>query len=422
MQSDKVPTLVLLGAGDPDYRGYALRALSQQYRVILIDQGPTDGQAAVVHRVLCVECHDPDAVLEALGSLELRVDGVLTYDEFCVEAAAEVAMRLGLPHNDPGAARRCRDKASMRKALAAAAVPSARSIPVVDVAGATAAASALGYPVVLKPSALAGSIGVVRVDHPDDLAGRFAESRSASHGTYGASTSAMLVEEYLDGPEVSVESVVWNGSVQVLAVTRKALGPAPYFEEIGHTVAPGEPLPEQEAIIGVAIAAHAALGVRWGGTHTELRLTSRGPRVIELAARPAGDLIPLLVRLTTGLDQTCLAAAALTRDGAALTRDGAAPLPPAVERRAAAVRFFYPPHDLELSSFELQEDALNQPWLHQFCCEARPGQELRLPPRGFLDRAGFAIVVGPTERVCQERLDEVSGGLRLTGKPLHQPA
>lgn len=401
--------LLLLSSGDPDYRGYALRAMGQEFSLVLADKPPFEWQNEHVGTMLPVQPGDADAVLDAVGSLEGTVDGVFTYNEFCVEAAAAVGTRLGLRQNTTETARLCRDKHLMRRAFAEAGVPSAASLPVRDLGEAQEAAARLGYPVVLKPSALAGSIGVVRVDRPEDLAERFAACRGSGHGTYGSAADLLLVEEYLDGPEVSVESVVRDGVVDIVALTRKRLGPAPYFEETGHAVAPGEPDAADPGIRAVAEAAHHALGVRWGATHTELRLTGRGPRVIELAVRPAGDLIPLLVRLATGTDLGCAAAAAMAG------REKA-PAPQARAGAAAAIRFFYPPHDMEFASVELPAGLRSCAWLYEFCCEVSPGQQLRLPPKGFLDRVGYAIATGNTIRECEDRLDSVADSIRISGR------
>lgn len=114
----------------------------------------------------------------------------------------------------------CRDKATSRRLFAEHDVPSATSTRVDTLAQATAAAFRTGFPVVLKPSSHAASIGVVRADTPEELpsAWRFA---SAGAGEQGPEGSGVLVEEYLFGPEISVECVTQHGVTTALAVTRK---------------------------------------------------------------------------------------------------------------------------------------------------------------------------------------------------------
>ena len=105
-----------------------------------------------------------------LDSVPGPVAGVFCYDEGLVHQAATVAAALGLPGSPPEAVAACRDKNATRSALALAGVPQPVSIGVHDLAEAAAAADKIGYPVVVKPRGLAGSMGVTLVHAPDELA------------------------------------------------------------------------------------------------------------------------------------------------------------------------------------------------------------------------------------------------------------
>ncbi|MFN8074245.1 MAG: ATP-grasp domain-containing protein [Kineosporiaceae bacterium] len=413
--------LLLIGAGDEHYRGYALASLSARAAVHVVDPRSPGWFEPLAASVLRVPAPSPeadgeddarraDAIVAAVRAGATPVSGVWTYDEFSVVTAAEVAQRLGVATSGPAVARRCRDKHLMREALAAAGVPSARHARVTGLAAALEAASAIGYPVVVKPVALAGSIGVALAADAEQLATAFAVASGSGHPVYGASGTTVLVEEYLDGPEVSVESVVDADGLHPVALTRKALGPAPFFEETGHVVAPGQPLPEQDAVLAVVRAAHEALGVTVGATHTELRLTPSGPRIVELALRTGGDLIPRLVHLATGVDLTAAAATAALGGRTGLPHDPAPALPTAP---AAAVRFLQPDTDVtlaglpELGDEPLPEGVVDVTW------EVAAGQRLQLPPRAFLDRLGFAVAVGESAENCSAALDLLAARVRV---------
>jgi len=245
-------------------------------------------------------------------------DGIFTFEEASIELAAVLARALDLPFLDEATARRCRDKHDMRTAFARSEVPSAASHVATSPAEAAGFAQAIGYPVVFKPRTLASSMGVVRVDEPGQVAAAFAVAAGAAHPRF-AREANILVEEYLDGPEVSVESVVVDGHVRSVAVTHKQVGLAPYFEELGHVVSPVASGADQDAIYDVVARAHAALGVNMGATHAELRLTPQGPRMIELGARLGGDLIPYVVHLATGVDLARAALDVAARVAPALT-------------------------------------------------------------------------------------------------------
>lgn len=207
-----LPRLLLLGAGDPVYRGYSLEALARSFRVTLLDASANESQRAVVDRHVGIDHRDPVVVSEYTRRNLNCFDGIFTYDEFAVETAAEVGAGAGFRVNSISTARACRDKAEMRARLKTGNVPSARSIRVDSRDAARAAAQELGYPVVLKPQTLAGSIGVIRVDADFEFDAAYAVAANSGHGVYGSAGGRLLVEEYLDGPEISVECVVETAS------------------------------------------------------------------------------------------------------------------------------------------------------------------------------------------------------------------
>jgi len=392
-------TLLIIGSSRDIYREYILRSLASRYSLVLLEKKPVDWQKKYVVYSKYVDWDQPDTVVDAARSLneQYHFCGVLTYDELLVELVARVAAALRLPGNDMASAYRCRDKSAMRRAFEQAKVPSAASHLVTSLDAARSPAEAIGYPVVLKPRSLGGSIGVVRVDTPTGLAAAYAVGTEATCPGF-PHVEGVLIEEYLEGPEISVESVVVQGEVFIIAITHKEVGFDPFFEEIGHVIDASEHLPEESTIHDVVRQAHAALGVSVGATHTELRLTPRGPRMLELAARLGGDLIPYLAYLATGVD-----VAAATMDAVC----GRTPNLQPTRHAAAAIRFLYPSSDVRVQRLNLDPRAAQLPWLDQVTWAAQPGDELRLPPSGFLSRIGFIIVRGKDSAECQEHFEEV---------------
>lgn len=404
-------TLLVIGSGVPSYREYALRAAASRHDLLLIHDSPLGWQTPYVRDFVQAALRDQTAVLEAAHNLAARhtIHGIFTYDEPSVETTALVAQQLGLPFNSRECAQHCRDKMLMRQRWAEWDIPSAQSRLATTEAEALAAAEAIGYPVVIKPRAMAASIGVVRADTPAELVAGFAMSSAINHPVFTRTQQDVLVEEYLDGPEVSVESLVIDGNVHCVALTRKQVGAAPYFEEIGHVVATTELLPETKAIYELVQAAHRALGVTMGATHAEVRLTRSGPRMIELGLRLGGDLIPHLVNLATGVDMSALAA------------DIAAGQHPSWEwtrHATAAIRFIAPSQPIQVHAVGLDASAAQLPWLDQVTWDVRPGDIVRLPPQRFVSRLGFIIVSGESIAQCQQRLDQVESLLQITATPV----
>ncbi|MFJ2738091.1 acetyl-CoA carboxylase biotin carboxylase subunit family protein [Streptomyces sp. NPDC087440] len=396
-------TLVLVGAGSQAYREYLLRSVAAAYEVhLLADRGPLwEAPYLTGHTVL--DTTDVAAMADAVRGLSC--EGVMTWDDTRVVHTAELARLLGLPGSDPQAMLRCRDKRATREALREAGVPQARSELATSLPQARAAAALVGYPLVLKPRALNASTGVVKVDAPERLSAGFRLARGAkAPGAVEVAPGDVLVEEYLDGPEISFDAAWYEGRMHPAFVARKECGFAPYFEETGHVVDAADPLLTDPAVLDVVAAAHAAVGFTTGWTHTELRLTAAGPKVVEINARIGGDRIPDIGRLALGVD------AALA---AARVACGAAPDVTPDRHRVAAVRFLYPPADCIAREVVVDTGALPAP-VDTALAIALPGQELRLPPNGHVSsRYALLTSVAATEAECWAALEKASGAVRL---------
>lgn len=404
------PLMIVVGGTDPVYRGYCIEQAAASYPIALIDAKPPSWQQHLVADHEVADTHDPAAVVAAGLALAERhaIAGVVTWDEYSLVPTAKLAARLGLPGNTVAAMTACRDKATSRRLFAEHNVPSATSTRVEDLTQATAAARRTGFPVVLKPSSHAASIGVIRVDSAEELPSAW-EFAAAGAGEQGPEGSGVLVEEYLSGPEISVECVTQHGITTALAVTRKEIAFPPYFEEVGHTIDAGDSLlPE---VGPVAARAIRALGVTEGIQHVEMRLTSSGPRIIEVNARIGGDLIGVLVRLATGLDLPRIAA------------DVACGIAPDLTSRAhvtAAIEILYPPATGDLSALHLAAAPGPQhPWFHQVTWLRGIGERITLPPGGDLHtaRVGFLIVTADNPPTAHSRLASLTEELTLTTTP-----
>ncbi|WP_063786168.1 ATP-grasp domain-containing protein [Streptomyces noursei] len=405
------PRLVVIGCGNPPYREYALHTLAGHLSTALVQPAEIDWQRRyVADRFVAADTTDPAATTRAAAALLADHPGpgaVLTWDEALLETTAEVARRLHLPHMSPEAVRRCRDKLTTRRLLERAGVPSARFRHVHTADQARAAADELGPQVVVKPRDLAGSIGVSLADGPTEAARAYARAVGAAFPGLGALDGA-IVEEYLSGPEISVDCAVAGDTVHVVNVARKRLGFAPHFEETGHLVAPWRHEPWADEVRAVVTDAHTALGIRTGLTHTELRLTPTGPRIVEVNGRLGGDFIPLLGTLATGLDPVVTAAdLALGR-----TPD----LHP-THHRCAEVRFLYPERDGTVASLDVTAAAA-EPGIERAVPLATPGTRLLLPPRGIVPRLAALLATGETPDECAVALDRAQRAVRHSLTPL----
>ncbi|MFI9648103.1 ATP-grasp domain-containing protein [Streptomyces sp. NPDC052040] len=394
------PRLTVVGSGGQPYREYSFASLVAEYEVTAVLPSPPSWQSRYLadHRV--ADCTDPGAIAAAVSELA-GPDGqnaVFTWDELVLEATAEAAAKLGLTHMSPAAVARCRDKYLTRSLMAGAGLPSPRHRLVRSADEAARTAAEFGLPVVVKPRSLAGSIGVVRAGDEAAVRAAFELASGAAYATLPAG-EGILVEEYLDGPEISVDSVVFDGEVRCVHVARKRLGFAPYFEEVGHLVTAVTPQSLPPEAVELVEAAHRVLGVDFGVTHAEVRLTPAGPRLVELNARLGGDLIPLISRMATGVD--LVRAAAEIASGRAPRIPGAAGEGPG---RTAEVRFVYPARDCEVREVGLDEAAA-VPGIVHTAVLAPPGTRLLLPPKQPIPRLAALIAVADDEQGTGRALD-----------------
>ena len=227
-------------------------------------------------------------------------DGLTTYLDAGMVELACVAEELGLPFHSPATAAALTDKARQRQALADAGLemPPCRLIhPDHSKAGLSAVEAEVGWPAVLKPRSAQGSRCTFLVRDG-------AEFRRLLD-TLGPDRPEMLLEGYLPddparagdpyGGYVSVESVVADGAVSHLALTGR-FPPAENFRETGFFIPAALDADSRSAVLDLTTRAIAALGVRTGCLHTEVKFTADGPRIIEVNGRLGGGVPEMLER------------------------------------------------------------------------------------------------------------------------------
>lgn len=157
--------------------------------------------------------------------------------------------------------------------------------------------SQLTFPVIVKPRDNSGSRGVIFCKDENELRKAFAESME-----YTMKTS-VLVEEFVDGQEYSIESIHYNGRSEVIQFTEKRTTEFPYNVELGHIQPANISEDNKNKIREIVEKIAKALNFNNCGSHTELKIGSRGIVVIETSPRFGGDFITsTLVPLSTGIN------------------------------------------------------------------------------------------------------------------------
>ena len=230
-----------------------------------------------------------------------KIDGVMTLaSDMPMRSVAAVAKELGLVGISDDTALKATNKAVMRQALKDHGVPIPTFFKVSSSEEYAVAASSFHVPFIVKPADNSGSRGIYLIDNLEDkitISDAYAYSRQYSRN------GDVVVEEYMRGPEVSVETLTVDGICHVIQITDKLTTGAPHFVEMGHSQPTRLPLEMANKIRMVAIAANKAVGITNGPSHTEIIVTAEGPKIVELGARLGGDCITThLVPLSTGVN------------------------------------------------------------------------------------------------------------------------
>lgn len=269
-------------------------------KVIAVDMNPNAigfEVSGIIKEV--ISTIDTPAILDA--ARHYQIDGIITLaSDMPMQSVATVCHNMGLVGISEDTALKATNKAYMRDALKAENVPIPLYYRVKDKVSFLAAVKKIqaeGYSCIVKPADNSGSRGVNLLQGHSDLNAAYDYSVHFSRG------GEIMVEEYMDGPEVSVETLAIDGRVHVIQITDKLTTGAPYFVEMGHSQPSQLSSDTQRRIKEIAIAANKAIGIKNGPSHTEIKITKNGPKIVELGARLGGDCITThLVPLSTGIN------------------------------------------------------------------------------------------------------------------------
>lgn len=228
---------------------------------------------------------------------KIGIDGICTIaSDLAVITVNYVAEKMNLIGNSMACTEKSTNKYEMRKCFEKNGNPSPKSIKVSSIEELDKAN--LEYPVIVKPIDRSGSRGITKVENFNGLRNAIERAKEQGFEKYA------LVEEYATGQEYSVECISWKGVHKFLAMTKKYTTGSPDFIETGHI----EPAPVDFIILEktkkVVFRALTALGIQYGASHSELKISKEGViKLIEIGGRMGGDNIgSSLVELSTGYD------------------------------------------------------------------------------------------------------------------------
>jgi biotin carboxylase len=309
--------------------------------------------------------------------------------------AAAVNDALGLPGNSLETASLLKDKWAMRQRLNDLGLSLVAARLGRTEQDLTAFVRDYGLPIFIKPVDSTGSYGVLSVRQTADLA-------LAGQHIRELGLTSFVIEEYLEGPEVSVESCSFDGQHVIMAITDKYI--LPNCVEIGHSVPAQLTDDLEKEVCDLVTAFLDAVGLKDGPAHTELKLTPHGPRIVESHNRVGGDKISDLVEIAYGVDMAYLTLAWAFGEIAAPGR-------PVAPQAGAAVRFFAPPPGIvrEISGVQEVQD-------REEVVEIKVYVEVgdRVPPvRQSEDRSGHITVKGKDVQHAIKACEQLAQKIRI---------
>lgn len=365
------------------------KAKSMGYYVLAVDGNPKAPGFNVADKAICADIVNEETMLKI--ARDEHVDGVIhPCSEVSMAVMGRINDELGLSGISREQAICATNKHLMRKAFEKGNAPSPKSILAQDAEDAwSRLQSEFDTDAILKPSRNSGSRGIAKVSRNMDK-GDFI--RAYDEALSESRDHSVLIEQFIEGPEFSIEMIVWQGEIHVLTVTDKKTTGAPHFVELGHNQPSCFSATDVETLKAAAVAGVRALGVNNCACHAEAKLMNGKAYLMEVGARLGGDFISTeLTHLSTGID---MVAAAID---VAL---GVEPdLSAKEEPKGVCIRYFCPKPGKLVSI--LNTEVLNNP--HVYLWEIYPKEGDVIPAvTSSLCRSGHVIV---TEKTPQKAIE-----------------
>ena len=325
-----------------------------------------------------------------------KADGVITLcTDMPMRALANACERLGLIGLDLNAAITATDKFAMIKAFKENNIAHPSYIIFNTGTEIKTIVQKVKYPVITKPTDNSGSRGIMLANDDKEL--EKAILYSCENGREGN----VIIEEYMSGPEVSVELMVIDSVAHVIQVTDKLTTGAPHFVEIGHSQPSCLPGEDIMAIKSLAKRAALAVGIKNGPAHAEIILTKNGAKMVEIGARMGGGCITThLVPLSTGINMTKAVIQTALGENVDIVEKF---------QKGAAIRFIIPPIGI-VKSITGQEEAKKIPGVKVVEIQCNIGQILGRLENGTC-RIGYVIAQGDTPEkaveICEKALAKI---------------
>ncbi|MEK4099974.1 ATP-grasp domain-containing protein [Bacillus sp. FSL E2-0195] len=326
-----------------------------------------------------------------------KIQGITTTSEFYLEIVSELAHKYSLPRNSVQAIRNCRNKLETRKCLKEGKVRQPKFEEVTSISDINKSLNIIGLPCIVKPVDDSGSNGVRFCKTVAEVKEQTLEILSWKKNSRGQATAqTVLLEEFIDAPEYSVEIFSFEGKGICVGITEKKLIGFPHFVEHQHVFPAKLPIDVTRKIQNTVEDALKAVGITNGPTHTEVKLTPQGCAIIEINARLAGGMIPKLIQISTGIDML---------EYQLLLAVGKYKEPILNYQKYAGIKFIVSDLDGILNDIRGIEKVRTLQGVNQVNININRGDKV-ISPKNAYDRLGYVIVEGNSYEETEARLNK----------------
>ncbi len=373
------------------------------YKAILFNSRIELHEALFVDYPLEIDLNDELSVLSEVNKLknQFEIVGVYTLNEYRLTLCSKISENLGLKNamSYTGAIN-CRNKKLTRKALKGTKWEVKHKL-ITHEREVLNAVEDFTFPVIIKPSNESGSSMVKKCNTIEEAWDAVSNIRTKEKNLVGQEIdSEILMEEYLEGPEFSVEAFTINDETTVLAVTEKQTATFNPTVEVGHIVPAQISERDLELINSLIKETLSLLGINNGVTHSEIKLAPNGPRLIEVNARPGGDRIPDLVTTVTGIDLRRLSLQIILGEKERIQSN-------VKKAKFAAIRFLAADKSGVLH-YDMKDLGLAQ----NYSLFYKPGSKVSGTTSNY-NRLGYFVVEGETYEDIKNKIEKTEEALQL---------
>ncbi|MET3658072.1 ATP-grasp domain-containing protein [Sporosarcina psychrophila] len=331
--------------------------------------------------------------------------GITTTSEYYIQTVAMLTSFYNLPGNTQQSMKICRDKSLTRQQLKKNGIDQPNFEIINSMNQLQNAIKQIGYPCIIKPVDDSGSKNVLLCKSESAATNQVSKILSLSENTRGQKTiPAVLVEEYLDAPEYSVEIISWQGETKLIGITEKFITGLPYFIEEAH-IFPAPLTNEKSKFIYETVKqALLAVGFQNGASHTEVKLIHNKCKIIEINARLAGGMIPELIRYATGID--------MIEEQLRCCVDGPGKLKNTLQK-FSGIKFLISDRDMIINDVLGIKEANQVKGVEIVKVTVEQGMRVNRA-ESFIDRLGFVIVTDSSYTEIRENLDIAINKIHFT--------